>query len=125
MDPYVFYRIIEDGNGLIKGYLLVISWVDDCRYFRTDDLVKQYEEDVVKHCKCTLEGEAKEFVSIQINNDLKGDFLELTQEEYWVKTVERFRTYLPKEGPKERKVPLSPADEKLLVETTEGEMREA
>jgi hypothetical protein len=103
----------------------LISWVDDCRYFGTDDLVEQYEDNVVKHCKCTLEGEAKEFVSIQISNDLKGCFLELTQEGYWVKAVERFRTYLPKEGPKERKVPLSPADEKLLVEPTEAEMREA
>jgi len=125
MDPCVFYRIMEDEKGLVKEYLLVISWVDDCRYFGTDELVKRYEEDIVKHCKCTLEGEAKEFVSIQINNDLKGGFLELTQEEYWEKAVDRFKAHLPKEGPKDRKVPLSPADEKLLVEPTNAEIKDA
>jgi hypothetical protein len=51
--------------------------------------------------------------------------LELTQEEYWEKAVERFKEFLPKEGPKDRKIPLSPADEKLLVEPTEQEMKEA
>jgi hypothetical protein len=51
--------------------------------------------------------------------------LELTQEEYREKSVDRFKDFLPKDGPKERKVPLSPADEKLLVEPTEAEMREA
>jgi hypothetical protein len=125
MDPCVFYRIMEDEKGLVKEYLLVISWVDDCRYFGTDELVKRYEEDIVKHCKCTLEGEAKEFVSIQINNDLKGGFLELTQEEYWEKAVDRFKAHLPKEGPKDRKVSLSPADEKLLVEPTNAEIKDA
>jgi hypothetical protein len=51
--------------------------------------------------------------------------LELTQEDYWIKAVERFKAYLPASGPKERKVPLSPADEKLLVEPTENEMKAA
>jgi hypothetical protein len=51
--------------------------------------------------------------------------LELTQEEYWVKATARFKDYLPSNGPKDRKVPLSPADEKLLVEPTESEMKEA
>ena len=51
--------------------------------------------------------------------------IELTQEDYWVKAVERFRKYLPAHGPKPRLVPLSPADERLLIEPTEAEMNEA
>ena len=125
MDPCVYYRIMEDDKRNVKGYLLVISWVDDCRYFGTEDLIKEYEESVTKHCKCTLEGESTEFVSIQINHRIDQGFLELTQEEYWEKAVERFKEFLPKEGPKDRKIPLSPADEKLLVEPTEQEMKEA
>jgi hypothetical protein len=39
--------------------------------------------------------------------------------------VERFKSYLPESGPKERKIPLSPADENLLVEPNEKEMKEA
>jgi hypothetical protein len=51
--------------------------------------------------------------------------MELTQEDYWVKAMERFREYLPAGGPKPRLVPLSPADERLLIEPTEKEMEEA
>jgi hypothetical protein len=49
----------------------------------------------------------------------------MTQEEYWVKAVERFKDYLGKDGPKARLVPLSVADEKLLVEPTDAEIAEA
>ena len=37
----------------------------------------------------------------------------------------RFKEFLPANGPKERLVPLSPRDEKLLVEPTEEEIRAA
>jgi hypothetical protein len=42
-----------------------------------------------------------------------------------VKAMERFRDYLPTGDPKPRLVPLSPADERLLVEPMEKEMEEA
>jgi hypothetical protein len=62
--------------------------------------VKEYEETLLSNCKCTLEGVAKEFVSIQILHDVKGKTLELTQEDYWVKAVERFKDFLPLQWPK-------------------------
>jgi hypothetical protein len=123
--PCIFYKVMEDEDGLVKSYLVVISWVDDCRYFGTEDLVRKYEHDIVSHCKCTLEGEAKEFVSIEINSNIKEGFLELKQEEYWIKAVDRFKEFLPATGPKSRMVPLSPADEKLLVEPSVEEMKKA
>jgi hypothetical protein len=110
----------------VTGYLVAITWVDDCRYFGTDDLVEEYEKVLVENCKCTLEGVAKEFVSIQIHHDVKGRTLELTQEDYWVKAVERFKDFLPSDGPKQRLVPLSPADERLiLLPISEEEAAEA
>ncbi len=109
----------------MKGYLIAITWVDDCRYFGTADLVEEYERLLMENCKCTLEGVAKEFVSIQIKHDMEARTLELTQEDYWVKAVERFKEFLPHARPKERLVPLSPADERLLVEPSEEEMAEA
>jgi hypothetical protein len=72
-----------------------------------------------------LEGVSKEFVSIQISHKVNEGFLELTQEDYWVKAIERFKEFLPHTGPKERKIPLSPSDEKLLVEPSEDEMKAA
>jgi hypothetical protein len=125
LDPCVFYKIMETEEGKTASYLIVITWVDDCRFFGTDDLVAEYENTISKNCKCTLEGISKEFVSIQIEHQVEEGILELTQEEYWIKAVERFKDFLPPTGPKARKVPLSPADEKLLVEPTESEMKEA
>jgi hypothetical protein len=125
MDPCVFYKIVEDRNGLVNGYLLVITWVDDCRYFGTDHLVSEYEANVQKHCKCVLEGESKEFVSIEIKHDVAGRTLELTQSEYWVKAVARFAAFLPEGGPSKRRCPLSPADARLLIEPTVDEMKAA
>ena len=126
MDPCIFYKIDTDATTKkVTGYLVVMTWVDDCRYFGTPELVKNYERTITDNCKCTLEGESKEFVSIQVNHDKKKGTIELTQEDYWVKAVERFKEYLPEGGPKPRLVPLSPADERLLVEPSADEMEEA
>jgi hypothetical protein len=70
-----------------------------------------------------MEGVSKEFVSILFRHDMEKGTLELTQEEYWVKAVARFKEFLPVSGPKIRQVPLSPADERLLVEPTEEEIK--
>jgi hypothetical protein len=129
LDPCVYYKIIESekddlGNGgEVLDYLLVITWVDDCRYFGTEKLVKEYEATISKHCKCTMEGISSEFVSIKISHNLSAKTLELTQKDYWEKAVVRFKEFLPVNGPKERLVPLSPRDEKLLVEPTEEEIK--
>ncbi len=126
MDPCIFHKINKDEKSdLVKDYLVVITWVDDCRYFGTTALVKEYEKVLMENCKCTLEGVAKEFVSIQIQHDVSRKTLELTQEDYWMKAVERFKDFLPNDGPNPRLVPLSLADEKLLQEPSEEEAREA
>ena len=125
MDPCVFYKIMEDKKGEVVDYMIVITWVDDCRYFGTERMVEEYERNVKQHCKCVFEGESKEFVSIEIAHDVVGGVLELTQSEYWVKAVARFADFLPEKGPALRKVPLSAADEKLLMEPTEAEMKSA
>jgi hypothetical protein len=110
---------------ILEEFLIAITWVDDVRYFGTPKLVKEYEKVISLNCKCTLEGISKEFVSIQINHQVDAKILELTQEDYWVKAVERFKEFLGKDGPKPRLVPLSAADDKLLVEPTDEEIAEA
>ena len=126
MDPCIFYKILQDcENKVVTDFLVVITWVDDCRYFGTSKMVREYEEVITKNCKCTLEGVCTEFVSIQIHHDLQRQTLELTQETYWEKAVERFKMFLKDGKPKERRVPLSPADEKLLVVPTNEEIEDA
>jgi hypothetical protein len=72
-----------------------------------------------------MEGESNEFVSIEIQQDLEAKTLELTQTTYWEKAVERFSEFLSKDGAKERRVPLSAADERLLTEPNEEEIKDA
>jgi hypothetical protein len=99
-NPCIFYKIEKDEEtDLVKDFLVVITWMNDCRYFGTAALVEEYEKVLTENCKYTLEGVAKEFVSIQINHDVRGKTLELTQEDCWVKAVERFKEFLPNNGP--------------------------
>jgi hypothetical protein len=62
-------------------------------------------------------------VSIKIDHNIEAGTLELTQTDYWEKAVVRFKEYLPQTGPKERLVPLSTSDERLLVDPTEAEIK--
>ena len=129
IDPCIYYKIMENNNpesvNAVTGFLLVITWVDDCRYFGTSELVEEYEATITNNCKCTMEGVSKEFVSIQLNQDINTHTFELTQEDYWDKAVIRFKEFFGEKGPKIRLIPLSPADEKLLVEPTAEEIKAA
>ncbi len=110
---------------MVRDFLIAITWVDDVRYFGTNKFVKEYEENVTKNCKCTTEGDSNEFVSIEIKQDLTLKTVELTQKIYLEKAVERFAEFLQKHRRKERRVPLSSADERLLTEPTDEEVKEA
>jgi hypothetical protein len=132
LDPCIYYKMIEHkvGEGdnmesILDEFLIAITWVDDARYFGTKRLVEEYERTIKENCKCTFEGVSKEFVSIQIDHNVQGKTLEITQKDYWEKAIDRFKEFLPKTGSKVRLVPLSPADEALLVEPTDAEIKEA
>jgi hypothetical protein len=129
IDPCIYYKIMENAGGesntAVTDFLLVISWVDDCRYFGTAELVAEYENIITSNCKCTMEGVSKEFVSIQMDHNLGKKTFTLTQEEYWEKAVKRFKDFIGEKGPKIRLVPLTPADEQLLVEPTADEIKAA
>ena len=60
MDPCIFYKITKDEKrNTVMGYLIAITWVDDCRYFGTADLVTEYEKVLLENCKCTLDEVAR------------------------------------------------------------------
>ncbi len=71
----IYFRIDEGAASAgsekeVKDYIIVITWVDDVRYFGSEKFVKEYEEAVKENCKCTMEGDSDEFVSIEIKQDL-------------------------------------------------------
>jgi hypothetical protein len=129
IDPCIYYKIMENNDpeseNAVTGFLLVITWVDDCRYFGTTELVEEYEKTITSNCKCTMDGVSKEFVSIRLDQDINAHTFVLTQEGYWEKAVIRFKKFFGEKGPKIRLIPLSPADEKLLVEPTAEEIKTA
>jgi hypothetical protein len=130
IDPCIYYKIMENdedpgSNKAVTGFLSVITWVEDCRYFDTTDLVEEYEKAITGNCKCTMEGVSKECVSIQMDQDVNTHTFESTQQDYWDKAVSRFKEFFGSKGPKTRLIPLSPADEKLLVEPTAAEIKAA
>ena len=92
------YKIVKnedpESNNAVTGFLLVITWVDDCRYFGTTELVDECEKAITDNCKCTIEGVSKEFVSIQLNQGINTHSFVLTQQNYWDKAVIRFKEFL-------------------------------
>jgi hypothetical protein len=60
-------------------------WVDDCRYFGTTELVEEYEKAITDNSKCTMESVSKEFVSIQLNQDINTHSFVLTQQTIGIK----------------------------------------
>ena len=92
------YKIVKnedpESNNAVTGFLLVITWVDDCRYFGTTELVDECEKAITDNCKCTMEGVSKEFVSIQLNQGINTHSFVLTQQNYWDKAVIRFKEIL-------------------------------
>ena len=55
IDPYIYYKIMEnddpESNNAVTGFLLVITWVDDYRYFGTTELVEECEKAITDNCK--------------------------------------------------------------------------
>ena len=123
------YKIMEnedpESNNVVTGFLLVMTWVDDCRYFGTTELVEECVKAITDNCKCTMEGVSKEFVSIQMDQDVNTHSFVLAQQDYWDKAVIWFKEVFGDKGPKIRLIPLSPADEKLLVKPTAEEIKAA
>ena len=53
VDPAIYFKIEEGGpstndEGKVKDFIVVITWVDDVRYFGSDKFVKEYEEAIKK-----------------------------------------------------------------------------
>jgi hypothetical protein len=80
-----------------------------------------YEKIVQREMKCKMEGLSTEFVSLSMKHDKVNGTLELSQSDYWVKAVQRFKEFLGDNGPKKRSTPMSVPDYAFMVEATDEE----
>ena len=86
-------KLANDGR-IVVGYIFLISWVDDVRYFGTAEEVAWYRKESPNCMPITDEGESQEFVSLEIKQDLVAGTLEVTQSKYFLAAAKRFSKYL-------------------------------
>ena len=76
-----------DDNDVVIGYLIVICFVDDVRYFGTDLEVKEYKEAVLSRLKVKFEKPpVEDFVSIETYQNLEEGTFELKMPRYFEKS---------------------------------------
>ena len=122
----MYVRIVVDNDDVVVGYLTVMAWADDVRFFGTEPEIEKYLVGVRSKVKITLEKPpVTEFVSIETHQDSNRGITELKMPSYWVKALGGIREFLSK-GPVVRDVPISEYDEKLLsVDATVDDIAKA
>jgi hypothetical protein len=77
-EPSMYVKINVDANDIVTGFLVVIAFVDDVRYFGTDPEVNEYKAAVLSRLKVKFEkAPVEEFVSIETYQDLQQGTFEL------------------------------------------------
>jgi hypothetical protein len=113
-EPSIFVRIVVDSEDKVVGYLIAAAFVDDLRFFGTEPERKKYMQDVSSRVKVTFEEPpVSEFVAIETRQDMENMTSELSMPKYWRKAASGYSFLFPN-GMKERKVPITQYDEKIL-----------
>jgi hypothetical protein len=113
-EPSIYVRIVVDKDDNVKGYLIAAAFVDDLRFFGTEPERTKYMSDVASQVKVTFEKPpVAEFVAIETYQCLKTKTAELKMPRYWSKAAGGYASLFPS-GLKERRVPITGYDEKIL-----------
>jgi hypothetical protein len=111
-EPSMYIKVDVDEEDKVKGFLVVIAFVDDVRYFGTDPEVAEYKEAVLSQLKVKFEKPpVLDFVSIETYQSLEEGTFELKMPRYFDKAKKFFEEFRPR-GFKERTIPLTVLDEK-------------
>ena len=115
-EPSMYVKITVDSNDLVIGYLVVIAFVDDVRYFGTVPEVEKYKEAVQSRLKIKFEKPpVQDFVSIETYQNLDEGTFELKMPKYFEKAGQFFKDFRNGDF-KTRLIPLTTLDEKCLFE---------
>jgi hypothetical protein len=122
----MYVKIKVDSNDCVAGFLIVVAFVDDVRYFGTEPEVEKYKEAVLSRLKVKFEKPpVQEFVSIETYQNLEEGTFALNMPKYFEKAKQFFQNHR-KGDFKERTIPLTVLDEKCLFEQpTPEEIAEA
>jgi hypothetical protein len=126
VEPSLYIKMGVDENDNVVEWMIASIWTDDVRYFGTDKMVKEYEDEIQKHIKVKLLGVPGEFVGVDFIQNLELGTLELKAPKYWESALMKLEKWF-KVGVKERFNPLSVYDEKTMLEeeVTDEQVAEA
>ena len=126
-EPSMYVKLKVDKEDKVIGYLIVIAFVDDVRYFGTVPEVEQYKKDISSRLKVKFENPpVMEFISIETYQDLDRGLVEMKMPKYFSKAKTFFQPFIKGANFKTRLIPLSVQDEKVLLHTpTEDEIKHA
>jgi hypothetical protein len=125
IEPSLYIKMEVDDEDQVVDWIIANIWTDDVRYFGTDKMLRNYEQELQKHIKVKLLGVTGEFVGTEFHQDIKLGICELKAPKYWETALTKFSKVFPN-GVKERFNPMSVYDEKLMQdEVTDKEFEEA
>jgi hypothetical protein len=115
-EPSMYFTIKVDEKNNVTGFLVVIAFVDDVRYFGTEPEIDAYKRAVTSRLKVTFENPpVAEFISIETYQDNELGITELKMPRYFEKAKHFFKDFVMGKF-KERRVPISIADEALILQ---------
>jgi hypothetical protein len=125
VEPSLYIKMEVDDEDRVVDWIIANIWTEDVRYFGTEKMLRQYEQELQKHIKVKLLGVTGEFVGTEFHQDLKLGICELKAPKYWETALTKFSKFFPN-GEKERFNPMSVYDEKFMQdEVTDEEFEEA
>ena len=124
IEPSLYVKFQVDADDKVVEYLFVKGWTDDFRHFGTDGLRAHYEDRIGRAVKMKYLGECSDFVGVSFKHDMERDLMELSSPDYWLKAGKIYQQHFPS-GFKNRESPMTPADEKVMMEQVTDEQHEA
>jgi hypothetical protein len=121
-EPSMYIKLKVDSNDKVVGYLIVIAFVDDVRFFGTAPEIDEYKKHVMSRLKVKfVDPPVDEFISIETYQDLDRGTCELKMPRYFAKAKTFFKDFIKGKDFKTRTIPLSVIDEKILLEPASPE----
>jgi hypothetical protein len=112
----MYIKLKVDSSDKVVGYLIVIAFVDDVRFFGTEPEIEEYKKNVMSRLKVKfVDPPVEEFISIETYQDLNRGTCELKMPRYFEKAKTFFKDFIKGNDFKKRTIPLSVIDEKILL----------
>ena len=117
-------QLVEQGGPSCywyEEYIVLLTWTDDIPYFGTPRMCKWFKETANALLPLTWSDICRDFIGIEVNQDLLRGITQLTQSKYWLAAQERFKEHL--KPPAFVRIPLS--ERCVLEDPTPEQVEEA